>query len=50
MREDEMRKGSRGGEERGVRRRGGLNPETDRRSFEEEGAGGMREGIRVSEG
>lgn len=38
-------RGEKGGEERGIKGKGGLNPETDRQSFEEE-EGGER-GIRV---
>lgn len=50
-------RGEQGGEERGMKERRGLNPETDRQSFEEEeeekgggGEGGGGRWIRVSEG
>lgn len=49
-------RGVQGGEERGMKERRGLNPETDRQSFEEEeeekGGEEKEEGrwIRVSEG
>lgn len=44
-------RGEKGGEKkRGVKGRGGLNPETDRQSFEEEEEEGREKGIRESGG